>query len=74
MNLVRRGPIRDVRNMDQARREKWARVTMVVPEQVDTPLGQRYQVVTRGPSTLPMGIRREGSDAGSRDAHSLQEG
>ena len=68
MNLVRRGPIRDVRNMDQARREKWARVTMVVPEQVDTPLGQRYQVVTRGPSTLPMGIRREGSDAGSRDA------
>lgn len=69
--FVRRGPPVSVRDLERASSEKWARVMAVLPEADETSLEggrRRHAFVARGPYTLPMATRREGVDAGSRDA------
>lgn len=68
-DFVRRGPPVSVRELERASSEKWARVMAVVPEGQDEARGRRrHAFVARGPYTLPMAVRREGVDLGSREA------
>lgn len=67
--FVRRGPPVEVRDLDRAQTEKWARVMVVAPEW--NPALEAYEFLDSGPFTLPMAVRREDVDAGSRDAWSF---
>lgn len=67
--FVRRGPPVSVREFERASAEKWARVMAVVPEGGSDEGGRRkHAFVAKGPYTLPMAMRRQGVDLGSRDA------
>lgn len=69
-DFVRRGPPVSLRDTDRVPLEKWARVMAVIPEVEATGPGGRKRHVfqQRGPYTLPMAVRRAGTDLGSRDA------
>jgi hypothetical protein len=67
--FVRRGPPVAVQELDRATHEKWSRVMVVAP----TPSGEvggrkLHDFTQKGPYVLPLAVRREGSDTGSRDA------
>ncbi|RMG11568.1 MAG: hypothetical protein D6731_15370 [Planctomycetota bacterium] len=68
VDLVRRGPPVDARGLSRQGAEKWARVMLVVPRPLETSERVRYDFVEKGPITLPLAVRREGTDAGSKDA------
>lgn len=68
-DFVRRGPPVGVRELERASQEKWAKVVAVQAEaEVSASGRRRHNFVAKGPYTLPMAIRRPGSDLGSRDA------
>lgn len=56
--FVRGGPPVDVKELDRLEREKWGRVMLVLPPDFSL----------RGPYTIPLAVRREGVDRGSKDA------
>ena len=57
-DFVRAGPPVDVKELDRLEREKWGRVMFVLPQDFSL----------RGPYTIPLAVRREGVDRGSKDA------
>jgi len=66
--FVRRGPPTSVRDMDRQDKEKWGRVVVVHPRTEETADGVRHDFVKKGPFTLPLAVRREGVDLGSKEA------
>ena len=68
-DFVRQGPPVGVRDLDRAQSEKWSRLMVLIPEQVQPADGEPYWVFSeRGPYTLPLAKRRADADAGSLDA------
>lgn len=68
VEFVRTGPPIGVKDIHRQDTEKWGRVMMVTPRPLETADRTRYDFVEKGPVTLPLAVRREDSDAGSRDA------
>lgn len=65
VEFVRQGPPVHVRDIDRRSTEKWARIMVVTPVPRD---GGRHDFTLQGPITLPMAVRRAGTDLGSKDA------
>src|SRR5688572_28128377 len=67
--LLRAGPPDPDRDPDRVRQEKWCRVYMVVPVPRQREDGTvKIELQTRGAFAIPMAIRRQGVDLGSREA------
>lgn len=67
-DFVRRGPPISVKELDRQQSEKWARVVLVLPEPREQDGLTRHAFVTKGPFTLPLAVRRAGTQLGSKDA------
>src|SRR5579883_1329014 len=65
---IHRGPPDPQKDPARARDEKWTRVVGIVPVPRDTDKGQRWELQTKGPISIPMAVRRKGTDIGSKDA------